>query len=214
MTVDPAGVPVDARQRHADLAREVEDLAYRYYVLTQPTASDADYDEKMRALSALEDEWPALRTPDSPTQKVMESLSTDFAPVTHLQRMMSLDNVFADEEFAAWQQRATREVPVPAWLCELKIDGLAVDLVVTARPERTSPSTSAPSRASRQGCPANRSRSCSRSAARCFCRPRPSRSSTSGWPMRDDHRLPILATRRQVHCGRRIHGSRRLVRWR
>ena len=129
MTVDPTGVPVDARQRHADLAREIEDLAYRYYVLAQPTASDADYDEKMRALSALEDEWPALRTPDSPTQKVMESLSTDFASVAHLQRMMSLDNVFSDEEFAAWQQRATREVPVPAWLCELKIDGLAVDLV-------------------------------------------------------------------------------------
>ena len=129
MTVDPAGVPVDARQRHADLSREVEDLAYRYYVLAQPTASDADYDEKMRDLSALEDEWPALRTPDSPTQKVMESLSTDFAPVTHLERMMSLDNVFSDEEFAAWLQRATREVPVPGWMCELKIDGLAVDLV-------------------------------------------------------------------------------------
>jgi DNA ligase (NAD+) len=129
MTVDPTGVPVDARQQHAELSREVEDLAYRYYVLAQPTASDAEYDVKMRELSALEDQWPALRTPDSPTQKVMESLSTDFAPVTHLQRMMSLDNVFSDEEFAAWQQRATREVPVPSWLCELKIDGLAVNLV-------------------------------------------------------------------------------------
>ena len=126
---DPAGVPVDVRQRHADLAREVEDLAYRYYVLTQPTASDAEYDAKMHELSAIEDDYPVLRTPDSPTQRVMETLSTDFAPVTHLQRMLSLDNVFTDEEFAAWQQRATREVPVPAWLCELKIDGLAVDLV-------------------------------------------------------------------------------------
>jgi len=129
MTVDPTGVPVEARQQHADLSREVEDLAYRYYVLAQPTASDADYDKKMRELSALEDKWPALRTPDSPTQKVMESLSTDFAPVTHLERMMSLDNVFSEEEFAAWHQRATREVPVPSWMCELKIDGLAVDLV-------------------------------------------------------------------------------------
>ena len=129
MTVDPTGIPVDALQRHADLARDVEDLAYRYYVLAQPTASDAEYDAKMRELTALEEEWPALRTPDSPTQRVMESLSTDFAPVTHLQRMLSLDNVFSDEEFAAWQQRATREVPVPSWLCELKIDGLAVNLV-------------------------------------------------------------------------------------
>jgi DNA ligase (NAD+) len=118
-----------ARQRHAQLAQEVEDLAYRYYVLAQPTASDADYDAKMRELTELEDRWPDLRTPDSPTQKVMESLSTDFAPAKHLERLLSLDNVFSDEEFAAWSQRATREVPVPAWLCELKIDGLAVDLV-------------------------------------------------------------------------------------
>jgi DNA ligase (NAD+) len=118
-----------ARQRHATLAREVEDLAYRYYVLAQPTVSDADYDAKMAELNALEDRWPDLRTPDSPTQKVMESLSTDFGAVSHLERMLSLDNVFSDDEFAAWSHRATREVPVPAWLCELKIDGLAVDLV-------------------------------------------------------------------------------------
>jgi DNA ligase (NAD+) len=132
VTTDPAGTPVDARQRHDTLAREIEDLAYRYYVLTQPTVSDAEYDAKMRELSAIEDEWPELRTPDSPTQKVMESLSTDFASVTHLERMLSLDNVFSDEEFEAWAARATREVPVPAWLCELKIDGLAVDVVYEA----------------------------------------------------------------------------------
>ena len=118
-----------ARQRHATLSQEVEELAYRYYVLAQPTVSDADYDAKMAELNALEERWPDLRTPDSPTQKVMESLSTDFGAVTHLERMLSLDNVFSDEEFSAWSHRATREVPVPAWLCELKIDGLAVDLV-------------------------------------------------------------------------------------
>ena len=118
-----------ARQRHAALAQEVEDLAYRYYVLAQPTVSDADYDAKMAELNELEERWPDLRTPDSPTQKVMESLSTDFTAVTHLERMLSLDNVFSEDEFGAWSQRATREVPVPAWLCELKIDGLAVDLV-------------------------------------------------------------------------------------
>jgi DNA ligase (NAD+) len=127
--MSPAPVPASARQQHATLAQEVEDLAYRYYVLAQPTASDADYDEKMRELTALEDKWPELRTPDSPTQKVMESLSTDFAPAAHLERMLSLDNVFSDDEFSAWAQRATREVAVPGWLCELKIDGLAVALV-------------------------------------------------------------------------------------
>jgi DNA ligase (NAD+) len=129
VTTDPAGTPVAVRQRHDELSREIEDLAYRYYVLTQPTVSDAEYDAKMQELSAIEDEWPELRTPDSPTQKVMESLSTDFAAVSHLERMLSLDNVFSDEEFEAWAARATREVPVPAWLCELKIDGLAVDVV-------------------------------------------------------------------------------------
>ncbi|HTW19447.1 MAG TPA: NAD-dependent DNA ligase LigA [Mycobacteriales bacterium] len=119
----------DAARRHRELAQEVEDLAYRYYVLTQPTVSDAEYDAKMHELQALEEDYPELRTPDSPTQKVMESLSTDFAEVQHLERLLSLDNVFSDEEFATWAARATREVPVPAWLCELKIDGLAVDLV-------------------------------------------------------------------------------------
>ena len=122
----------DARQRHATLSQEIEDLAYRYYVLAQPSVSDSEYDAKMRELSELEDSWPDLRTPDSPTQKVMESLSTDFRAVAHLERMLSLDNVFSDEEFAAWSARATREVPVPAWLCELKIDGLAIDLVYEA----------------------------------------------------------------------------------
>jgi DNA ligase (NAD+) len=125
-------VPAKAARRHATLSQELEDLAYRYYISNQPTVSDAEYDAKMRELTALEDSHPSLRTPNSPTQKVMETLSTDFAEVKHVQRLLSLDNVFTDEEFAAWAARATREVPVPAWLCELKIDGLAVDLVYEA----------------------------------------------------------------------------------
>jgi DNA ligase (NAD+) len=119
----------EAARRHHDLSQEVEDLAYRYYILTQPTVSDAEYDEKMHELAALEDAYPQLRTPNSPTQKVMESLSTDFGEVTHLQRLLSLDNVFSQDEFDAWAARATREVAVPGWLCELKIDGLAIDVV-------------------------------------------------------------------------------------
>jgi DNA ligase (NAD+) len=121
--------PPDVARRHHDLAQELEDLAYRYYVLAQPTAADAEYDAKMRELESIEQAHPTLRTPDSPTQKVMESLSTDFAEVKHIERLLSLDNVFSDEEFDGWAARATREVPVPAWLCELKIDGLAIDLV-------------------------------------------------------------------------------------
>jgi DNA ligase (NAD+) len=121
--------PPDVSRRHHELSQQVEDLAYRYYVLAEPTVADAEYDAKMHELEAIEAAHPSLRTPDSPTQKVMESLSTDFAEVKHIERLLSLDNVFSDEEFDAWAARATREVPVPAWLCELKIDGLAVDLV-------------------------------------------------------------------------------------
>ena len=124
------GVPVDARERHAELARTLEDLAFGYYVLAQPKASDSDYDALMAELTALEERWSTLRTPDSPTQKVMESFSTEFTPAEHLERLMSLDNVFAPEELSAWADRAVRNGGDGIrWLCELKIDGLAVALV-------------------------------------------------------------------------------------
>lgn len=125
-----AEVPADVRDRHSVLAQEIEEHAYRYYVLDRPTISDAEYDELMRELSALEEQYPSLRTPDSPTQKVAGAYSTDFAPVEHLERMMSLDNAFTDEELAAWARRVEREVGSGAeYLCELKVDGLAVSLV-------------------------------------------------------------------------------------
>ncbi|MCU1588930.1 MAG: ligA [Frankiales bacterium] len=122
------GVPVAARERHAELSQTLDDLAFRYYVLARPTVSDAEYDALMRELTSLEDTWPTLRTPDSPSQKVMETFSTDFAPVEHLERLMSLDNVFTPEELRAWAARTEREGR-PRYLCELKIDGLAVALV-------------------------------------------------------------------------------------
>ncbi len=130
-TAQDAAVPVpdDVRRRVDDLRRELEEHAYRYYILDRPTVSDAEYDRLMRELQALEGEFPALVAPDSPTQKVAGTFDTRFEPVRHLERLMSLDNVFDDDEFRAWAQRASREVPVDAWLCELKIDGLAVDLV-------------------------------------------------------------------------------------
>ncbi len=129
-SVDLDGVPADARERHAALSREIDEHAYRYYVLDAPTASDAAYDQLFREITALEERWPSLRTPDSPTQKVQGAPSTLFAPVQHLERLMSLDNAFTDEELSAWAARVEREVgTVPAYLCELKIDGLAVALV-------------------------------------------------------------------------------------
>jgi DNA ligase (NAD+) len=122
------GVPVTDRERHAVLSQTIDDLAFRYYVLAQPTVSDAEYDGLMRELTSLEEKWPSLRTPDSPSQKVMETFSTDFTPVEHLERLMSLDNVFTEDELRAWAARTEREGR-PRYLCELKIDGLAVALV-------------------------------------------------------------------------------------
>ncbi|MBM0239687.1 NAD-dependent DNA ligase LigA [Micromonospora sp. ATA32] len=118
-----------ARERHATLSQELTEHQYRYYVLDAPTISDADFDRQLRELEALEAEFPALRTPDSPTQRVGGTFSTDFTPVTHAERMLSLDNAFTDEELAAWAERVERDAggPVP-YLCELKVDGLAINL--------------------------------------------------------------------------------------
>ncbi|SCF31172.1 DNA ligase (NAD+) [Micromonospora chokoriensis] len=118
-----------ARERHATLSQELTEHQYRYYVLDSPTITDAEFDKQLRELEALEAEFPALRTPDSPTQRVGGTFSTDFTPVTHAERMLSLDNAFADEELAAWAERVERDAggAVP-YLCELKVDGLAINL--------------------------------------------------------------------------------------
>jgi len=122
-----------ARQRHAELAIEVTEHNHRYHVLDAPVVSDAEYDALMRELRGLEDTHPGLRTPDSPTQKVGDVISTDFAPVEHLERLLSLDNAFSAEELDAWAARTERlagpDAAVGPYLCELKIDGLAVALV-------------------------------------------------------------------------------------
>ncbi|WP_433118455.1 NAD-dependent DNA ligase LigA [Micromonospora sp. CA-246542] len=122
-----------ARERHATLSGELTEHQYRYYVLDSPIITDAEFDKQLRELEALEQEFPALRTPDSPTQRVGGTFSTDFTPVTHAERMLSLDNAFADEELAAWAERVERDAggPVP-YLCELKVDGLAINLTYEA----------------------------------------------------------------------------------
>ena len=123
--------PPEVRERHQQLATEVGEHQYRYYVLDAPTIGDNEFDALMRELQALEEQYPALRTPDSPTMRVGGGFSTDFAPVPHLERMMSLDNAFSPEELAEWVTRVEREVGAQAasFLCELKIDGLAISLV-------------------------------------------------------------------------------------
>ncbi|WP_431902185.1 NAD-dependent DNA ligase LigA [Nonomuraea sp. bgisy101] len=131
MSAEVEGVPVDALKRHAELSELVEEARWRYYVLDQPTVSDAEFDAWFNELLALEQAHPTLQTPDSPTQKVGAPVSGDFAKVQHLQKMESLDNAFNDADIAAWQVRAERlaEGDPGPYLCELKIDGLAIALV-------------------------------------------------------------------------------------
>ncbi|ESQ05544.1 MULTISPECIES: NAD-dependent DNA ligase LigA [Streptomyces] len=125
-----ADVPADARERHKHLAEQVEEHRFRYYVNDQPVVSDAEFDRQLRALTELEEQYPPLRTPDSPTQKVSGQYETEFTSVQHRERMLSLDNAFDDEELAAWAERVAKEVGAPGYhfLCELKVDGLAVNL--------------------------------------------------------------------------------------
>ncbi|MDQ6522259.1 NAD-dependent DNA ligase LigA [Nocardioides sp. LHD-245] len=123
-------VPPSARDEHATLVDEVEEARWRYYVLDQPTLSDADFDARMRRLEELEGEYAELRTPDSPTQKVGGAVSTEFTAVDHLQRMESLDNAFSFEELGAWYARLGRDgITDAALLCELKVDGLAINIL-------------------------------------------------------------------------------------
>ena len=121
--------PVD-RERWEELVGLIEQARYEYYQKDAPTLSDAEYDELFVELQRLEERFPELQKADSPTQTVGGDRSEMFEPVEHLERMMSLDNAFGLGEFAAWAARVERDLDeVPAMLCELKIDGLAVDLV-------------------------------------------------------------------------------------
>jgi NAD-dependent DNA ligase (contains BRCT domain type II) len=119
---------VSATQKVRDRVSELVDLINKhrasYYQSNTSLISDADYDKLMRELEQLEAKHPELITGDSPTQTVGGEVSQTFAPVGHLERMMSLDNVFSEEELDAWLEKS---VGGP-YLCELKIDGLAINL--------------------------------------------------------------------------------------
>lgn len=118
-----------AQQRHKELCDIIEEHRYRYYVLSSPAVSDAEYDDLEQELKTIEQSFPELITPESPTQTIGGEYTTDFAPTTHRNPMYSLDNVFSDEELASWFERMRKfgfgEIE---YLCELKIDGLAISL--------------------------------------------------------------------------------------
>ena len=116
--------PAEAQKRVAVLVDELNRHRRAYYEGNSSLISDAEYDALHLELVSLEQKYPELITGDSPTQTVGGSANQAFAPVEHLERMMSLDNVFSEQEFRTWVER----VGQGPYLCELKIDGLAVNL--------------------------------------------------------------------------------------
>jgi len=130
----PTDVPDDVRHQWTELAEQVRGHQFSYHVKDAPTISDGEYDGLIRELNALEDRYAELRTPDSPTQQVGATFSTDFAAADHLERMLSLDNAFSAKEIADWAARVARDTASEGaaayhYLCELKIDGLAINLL-------------------------------------------------------------------------------------
>jgi DNA ligase (NAD+) len=123
--------PPEVRRQWQELADEVRGHQFRYYIKDSPIVSDAEFDKMFNELLALEKRYPELTVPDSPTQLVGGAgFATDFAEAAHLERMLSLDDVFDTEELLAWTNRVENEVGAdPYYLCELKIDGVALSLV-------------------------------------------------------------------------------------
>ena len=118
----------NARHAITELINEIRDHQFKYYVLDQPTISDAQFDDLLRQLQELEEKNPELREADSPTQHVGGGFSTQFEQRDHIEKMMSLDNVFDVQELSTWFDRVEKEVSSPSYLCEVKVDGLAINL--------------------------------------------------------------------------------------
>ena len=127
---EQSGPEGDLREEWTTLAEEIREHQFRYYVKDAPVISDGEFDALLRRLQDLEERHPELATPDSPTKLVGGGFSTAFSPVDHLERMMSLDNVFDYDEMASWVERVNSDAGTKAeFLCELKIDGVALALV-------------------------------------------------------------------------------------
>ena len=118
-----------ARHRIEELTAEIRDHQFKYYVLDAPTVTDAQFDQLLKELGALEAQHPELLAPDSPSLGVGGGFSTTFTQHDHIEKMMSLDNVFDLDELGAWFDRVEKEVAQPQFLCELKVDGLAINLL-------------------------------------------------------------------------------------
>ena len=119
----------DVRHEMTKLAEEIRDHQYRYYVLDKPQISDAEFDSLWKKLVALENKYPELRDPHSPTLDVGGGFATHFEQYDHREKMMSLDNAFGEDELDAWFERVAKDLTNNSWLCEVKVDGLAINLL-------------------------------------------------------------------------------------
>ena len=113
----------------AALGEELRDHQFRYYVLDKPIISDAEFDAKLKELEALENKYPQYRSAESPTQIVGGGFATGFEARDHISKMTSLDNVFGFDELATWFDRIDKANVTNSWLCEVKVDGLAINLL-------------------------------------------------------------------------------------
>ncbi len=123
----------EIRRRIAQLSEEIRDHQFKYYVLDKPTITDGEFDSLLKELQKLEAAHPEFKLPDSPTDLVGGGFATHFQQHDHIEKMMSLDNVFDEAELNQWFDRiAKNEAKNEAknsWLCEVKVDGLAINLL-------------------------------------------------------------------------------------
>jgi len=117
------------RHRMVELAEEIREHQYKYYVQDKPSIPDADFDALLKELQGLEAAHPELKAHDSPTEMVGGGFATHFAQVDHIEKMMSLDNVFDSSELSTWFDRIEKSGATNTWLCEVKVDGLAINLL-------------------------------------------------------------------------------------
>jgi len=119
----------DIRHKIQELSEEIRDHQFKYYVLDDPSITDAAFDKLWNQLLELEGKYPQYKLESSPTLEVGGGFSTSFEQFDHIEKMMSLDNVFDDDELDAWFDRIDRAGINNAWLCEVKVDGLAINLL-------------------------------------------------------------------------------------
>ncbi len=119
----------EIRHKIQELCEEIADHQFKYYVLDSPSISDAAFDKLWKELVELERKYPQYKLESSPTLQVGGGFSTSFAQFDHIEKMMSLDNVFDESELAAWFDRVEKSGVKNSWLCEVKVDGLAINLL-------------------------------------------------------------------------------------